>query len=150
MMVDKETGEELIGATVKIKGTSIGCVTDIDGNFILKTDLPFPLDLEVSYMGYQLYNITVNSSEEKLKIKLVNSSTELETVEVSSGISEKIKERSQCNINFTLKNLGMELNDLGFIKRKSNGVRYYNVVLHEERDHLKKNDFLTGEEGYAF
>ena len=89
---DKETGEELIGATVKIKGTSIGCVTDIDGNFLLKTDLSLPLDLEISYMGYQQYKITVTSSQEKLKIKLINSSTELETIEVSSGISEKIKE----------------------------------------------------------
>ena len=89
---DKETGEDLIGATIKIKGTSTGCVTDINGDFILKTELPLPLDLEVSYMGYELYNITVKSSTDKLKIKLINSSTELEAVEVSSGISEKIKE----------------------------------------------------------
>ena len=43
-------------------------------------------------MGYQQYKITATSSQEKLKIKLINSSTELETIEVSSGISEKIKE----------------------------------------------------------
>ena len=47
---DDETGEDLIGATVKIKGTSIGCITDINGDFVLKTDLQLPLELEVSYM----------------------------------------------------------------------------------------------------
>jgi len=91
-ITDKETGEDLIGATVKIKGTSVGCITDIKGDFSLKTDLSLPLDLEVSYMGYELKNITVESLTAKLKIKLINSSTELETVEITGGISEKIKE----------------------------------------------------------
>ena len=69
----------------------------------------------------------------------------------STQISEKIKERSQGNINFTLKTLGMELSALGFEKRKSNSLRYYKVVLHEDTDHISaKEDPRDEEEEIAF
>ena len=43
----------MVGATVKVKGSTIGTITDIDGNFAL--DIPdniSPIVFEVSYMGY--------------------------------------------------------------------------------------------------
>lgn len=67
----------------------------------------------------------------------------------TTQISEKIKERSQGNINFTLKTLGMELKALGFESKKSGPMRYYNVVLHEESDHLTNREDPR-EGGYAF
>jgi Ca2+/Na+ antiporter len=36
ILLDKQTGEALIGATVAVKGTSIGTATDMDGKFQLK------------------------------------------------------------------------------------------------------------------
>ena len=44
-IVDKQTGETLIGASVVIQGTTEGTVTDIDGKFQLKTDRSLPLNL---------------------------------------------------------------------------------------------------------
>ena len=35
-VVDAENNEPLIGATVSVSGTTLGTVTDIDGNFVLK------------------------------------------------------------------------------------------------------------------
>lgn len=35
--VTDETGEPVIGANVAVQGTTMGTVTDIDGNFALKT-----------------------------------------------------------------------------------------------------------------
>ena len=52
-VVDEKTSEPLVGATVKVKGSTIGTITDIDGNF--KLDVPAnisPIVFEVSYMGY--------------------------------------------------------------------------------------------------
>ena len=52
-VVDDRTSEPLVGATVKVKGSTIGTITDIDGNFAL--DIPYnisPIVFEVSYMGY--------------------------------------------------------------------------------------------------
>ena len=52
-VVDDRTSEPLVGATVKVKGSTIGTITDIDGNFAL--DIPdniSPIVFEVSYLGY--------------------------------------------------------------------------------------------------
>ena len=52
-VVDDRTSEPLVGATVKVKGSTIGTITDIDGNFAL--DIPdniSPIVFEISYMGY--------------------------------------------------------------------------------------------------
>jgi TonB-linked SusC/RagA family outer membrane protein len=51
--VTDESGEELIGVSLLIKGTSIGTITDIDGTYTLSIpqDLPNPV-LTVSYIGF--------------------------------------------------------------------------------------------------
>ena len=52
-VVDDRTSEPLVGATVKVKGSTIGTITDIDGNFAL--DIPdniSPIVFVVSYLGY--------------------------------------------------------------------------------------------------
>ena len=48
-VVVDETGEPVIGATILIKGTSQGTITDFDGNFALTT--PANATLVVSYVG---------------------------------------------------------------------------------------------------
>ena len=42
-------GEPLMGAGVVVKGTSYGCITDLDGNFVL-TDVDYPVTLVVSFI----------------------------------------------------------------------------------------------------
>ena len=55
-----ETGETLIGANVLIQGTSIGTVTDIDGEFEIAVTSDNPI-LEVSYTGYATQQVEVGS-----------------------------------------------------------------------------------------
>ena len=43
-------GEPLIGATIKIKGTTQATVTDLEGNY--KMEVPQGADLEISYVGF--------------------------------------------------------------------------------------------------
>ena len=50
-------GEPLIGATIKVKGSNTGTVTDFDGNFELQ--VPATAVLEVSYVGYTAREIAV-------------------------------------------------------------------------------------------
>ena len=38
VITSSEDGEPLIGATVKVKGTTVGTTTDIDGNYTIKVD----------------------------------------------------------------------------------------------------------------
>lgn len=50
-VIDSETGEPLIGAQVKVEGTTIGALTDLDGKFTLR-NLPRSAEqVVVSYMG---------------------------------------------------------------------------------------------------
>lgn len=44
-------GEPVIGASVKVVGTTTGAVTDLDGNFTL-TNVPKNATVEISYIGY--------------------------------------------------------------------------------------------------
>lgn len=54
-----EYGDPLIGAAVKIKGTTIGVTTDFDGNYTLETTEANPV-LECSYVGYKTIDIPVD------------------------------------------------------------------------------------------
>lgn len=48
--IKDEKGEAVIGATVSVKGTTEGTITDLDGKFSL--DVPANGSLQISYVGY--------------------------------------------------------------------------------------------------
>ena len=50
---DSDSKEPLIGATVQIIGSSMGAVTDIDGNFQLAGVEDGIYDIEIKYVGYK-------------------------------------------------------------------------------------------------
>ena len=85
---DDKSGEDLIGATVKIKGTSSGGVTDINGEFKITTNEQPPLTLEISYVGYTSKEVVVNSFTEKIKVGLSTTSMDVDVVEVVMRMSE--------------------------------------------------------------
>ena len=49
--VKDETGEPMIGVSVKVAGTGTGVITDLDGNFVLPS-VSQNATLEFSYIGY--------------------------------------------------------------------------------------------------
>lgn len=56
-VIKDETGEPIIGATVRVKGQSEGTVSDFDGNFTL--DVTDANTLQISYIGYQTQEFAV-------------------------------------------------------------------------------------------
>ena len=56
-VIKDETGEPIIGATVRVKGQSEGTVSDFDGNFTL--DVTDDNTLQISYIGYQTKEFVV-------------------------------------------------------------------------------------------
>lgn len=90
---DGKTNEALFGATVVIKGTTQGGLTDIDGKFNFSTTTLPPFVLSVSYLGYVTFEETVKSTETPISIKIKPNETILKTVEVvGDRITEKQKE----------------------------------------------------------
>ena len=70
-IVDANTGEPLIGASVVVKGDKQdGVVTDIDGNFTLNTKAEAPFKLKVEYIGYRPIDLEVYDTEEPVDIQL--------------------------------------------------------------------------------
>ncbi len=58
-ITDGDTGDPLIGASVLLKGTSSGTITDIDGNFAVTANTGDVL--EISYTGYAAQDVTVGA-----------------------------------------------------------------------------------------
>lgn len=80
-------GEPIIGATVMVKGTATGTITDFDGNFSL--DATDGANLEISYVGYQSQQIKAISG--KLLAVTLKEDTEIldEVVVVGYGTQRK-------------------------------------------------------------
>jgi hypothetical protein len=63
-VIDKNSQEELIGATILLEGTTLGAQTDAEGKFIIKGIPPKSYNLVVQYVGYNaktLFNIVVTT-----------------------------------------------------------------------------------------
>jgi TonB-linked SusC/RagA family outer membrane protein len=56
-VTDAATGEELIGVTILIKGTTVGALTDINGNFSIPVSTREPVTLQISFIGYATQEI---------------------------------------------------------------------------------------------
>jgi len=68
--ITDDSGEPLIGVNITVKGTTTGTVTDLDGNFSLKTE-EFPATLVASYVGYSSQEITYTSKTSDAKITML-------------------------------------------------------------------------------
>lgn len=86
-VTDSATGQPLAGVTIKVKGSTLGAVTDENGGFSLET--PDDAALEVSYVGYEKKEVYVNNRE-SIQISLVASATGLnQLVVVGYGTQKK-------------------------------------------------------------
>ncbi len=89
---DATTGEPLISASVIVKGTSEGTVTDFDGKFEFTTTQEPPFTLIATYVGYTEQELEVTSGSPELTIRLAEDAITTETVEITGQrISDKQK-----------------------------------------------------------
>jgi len=87
-VIDSKTQTPLIGALVRIKGTTNQVLTDTKGKFFFKTGQKLPYILEAVYIGYKKQEIEATSSP--LQISLVENESQLnEVVVVGYGTQRK-------------------------------------------------------------
>lgn len=119
-----DSGEPLIGATIIVKGTTIGTSTDYDGNYSLK--MPYGQNyITVSYVGYNTQDIPVFASE--INIRMTQTSNALNEVTVSSSSygKRKMEERNSYYNGYDDKKfdqLGMLNSVPGVQMKSSNGL----------------------------
>lgn len=93
------SGEPIIGANIRIKGTTTGTITDIDGNFSIEAK-PQSV-IEVSYIGYHLTQETVINNQKSIRFLLKEDTKTLdEVVVIGYGVQKKADlTGSVANIN---------------------------------------------------
>ncbi len=121
LVVDQK-GEPLIGASVLIKGTNIGTITDVNGEFAL------PLSgksatVQVSFIGYSAKEVV--AGEQKLRVVLIEDSNELKEVVVQVGygtVKKKDATGSVSQISAKEFNKGQNVTPESLISGRISGV----------------------------
>lgn len=86
--VKDQNGEPIIGANVSVKGTTVGTITGIDGDFIL--EVPENAVIQVSYIGYVSQEVRLGGKNH-LDILMKEDSQALdEIVVVGYGVQKKV------------------------------------------------------------
>ena len=87
--VKDATGEPVIGATVKVQGSTMGVITDIDGNYTI--DCPSNATLEVSYIGSKTQTVKIGGKN-TIDITLQDESQAIDEVVVTAlGIKRQAR-----------------------------------------------------------
>ena len=102
--VTDANGQPVIGASVIVRGTTLGVSTDTEGRFTLEVPAPAASQaLEVSYLGYETATIPVGSRT-SFAVTLQESSSEIESVVVTAlGIK-----REEKALSYNVQQVGAE------------------------------------------
>ena len=73
--VNDESGNPVIGATIKVLGTNDGTVTDLDGNFSVKAKPN--ATLSISFVGYVTKKVSTGGGAKPINVVLVEDNTTL-------------------------------------------------------------------------
>ncbi|EMR03806.1 Enterobactin outer-membrane receptor [Cesiribacter andamanensis AMV16] len=92
---DQAGGDPLPGAAVRLKGTTQGVVTDLDGNFSIEVPGSQGV-LVISFLGYVNEEVSVNATTRPLTITLKEDIGRLEEV-VVTGLATTVKRSNLAN-----------------------------------------------------
>jgi hypothetical protein len=94
-IIDAKTSEPLTGATVKVVGTSMGAIADIDGIYFIEDLKPGSYNLKFSYIGYsdKVQNGIIVKPGEITKLDVVlhidGLTTEVITIEANTSLANE-------------------------------------------------------------
>nr|WP_232325316.1 TonB-dependent receptor [Pedobacter panaciterrae] len=89
IVIDAKTKESLVGASVKIQGTTNGSSTDREGKFRLITGQKYPFTLLVNFIGYKEATVVVNQNQLTIELEEDNNTLD-DIVVVGYGTQKKI------------------------------------------------------------
>lgn len=99
VVTDSISGEALPYASLMLKGTTIGTITDADGRFSLSTSSAVRV-LEVSYLGYDVKTVDISSGKTtNLKIRLAPTGITLNEIVVEPG-RERYRRKDNPAVRF--------------------------------------------------
>lgn len=159
MVIDKQSGEPIVGANVLIENTTIGAATDLEGKFKIQNVEIGKYKIIVSYISYAkltIKDVEVTAGKDtELKIALTPEAISLDeivvvdkldqsyenallnqkkkSISISDGISsEQIKKSNDVTSSDALKRIpGVTLLDNKFIYVRGTSERYSNAQLNQ-------------------
>ena len=97
-----ELGEPVIGANVKVVGTTVGAITDLDGVF--SVNVPVGGKLEISFIGYVTQVVTVPAGR-NIKITLKEDSELLDEVVIVGYGTQRVKDLTGAATNVKMEDI---------------------------------------------
>lgn len=127
VVISEEDDQPVVGASVLVKGTTMGTVTDIDGKFTI-TDVPSSSrTLKISYIGMKTQEIPIKAGI--IKVTLKPDAEVLDEVVVTG--MQKMDKRLFTGASTKLDAAGVKLNGMADISRglegRAAGVSVQNV-----------------------
>lgn len=115
-ILDGSNNEPLIGASVSVKGTSIGTTSDIDGKYTLNGIPSGDQTLVVSFIGFDRQEIAYDGSTSVINITLTEDLNVLSEIVVSSGVIDiaKIRETPVAVSAITAEEISLKVGNLEF------------------------------------
>jgi outer membrane receptor protein involved in Fe transport len=158
-LTDDNSGENLVGAYVRVVGTYGAAISEADGTFIIKNIKPGRYSINISFIGYQqkVYNdIDIKSGVNTiLNVKMVAQTNTFETVKVVG--KKKIIELDDAKSTITLnkKDIGeMNVRDVqevvamqAGVSKSSDGIQIRGARVYETSfniDNISAQDPLAG------
>lgn len=77
------------GASIMVKGTKTGAITDLDGNFTLNCNAPVPVEVEVAFLGMATQYITVTDPSKPIQVVMTSDTEYLDDVVVVAYGSQR-------------------------------------------------------------
>ncbi len=106
-ILDSQTNIPLAGASVFIKGTSIGVITEFDGAFVIQYDNVQSATLVVSYLGFADEEIDLSQVQDltNIIVKMDETTTSLDEVVISANLEGQQKALNQQRVADNIKNV---------------------------------------------
>ncbi len=89
VVIDADTEEPIIGASVLVKGTTIGIITDIDGKYEISNIPAGSKSLVISFVGMRTVEVPITTSEPQKIVMHADAQVIDEVVVVAYGTAKK-------------------------------------------------------------
>lgn len=89
VVVDADTEEPIIGASVLVKGTTIGTITDIDGKYEINNIPAGSKSLMISFVGMRTVEVPITTSAPQKIVMRPDAQVIDEVVVVAYGTAKK-------------------------------------------------------------
>lgn len=144
-LLDSQSREPVVFATIRIKGFALGVISNQDGGFKIPTDFKFKSDtLVISSMGYETKEINFSTLRERINNQIFLKSSAIELTE-TVVTAKKRKRLGKVNTSLTAEQIikyAIERIPFNYDKNPFQLVGYYRDYQLREQNYINLNEAL--------